>query len=98
MPLPHGRCTKLLSLGRNLKKSEEALQRTEKEMEENEKEMKNLTAELSTLEDKAAEVMNECRQAEVSPGSALSSWRSGRGIKSSLHATDPPSLLSTRLW
>ncbi|XP_053808271.1 structural maintenance of chromosomes protein 4 isoform X3 [Vidua chalybeata] len=49
---------------RNLKKSEEALQRTEKEMEENEKEMKNLTAELTTLEDKATEVMNECRQAE----------------------------------
>ncbi|NWU02289.1 SMC4 protein, partial [Urocynchramus pylzowi] len=49
---------------RNLKKSEEALQRTEKEMEENEKEMKNLTAELTALEDKATEVMNECRQAE----------------------------------
>ncbi|NXN85034.1 SMC4 protein, partial [Bombycilla garrulus] len=51
---------------RNLKKSQEALQRTEKEMEENEKEMKNLTAELKTLEEKAAEVMNECRQAEES--------------------------------
>ncbi|KAJ7425622.1 Structural maintenance of chromosomes protein 4 [Willisornis vidua] len=49
---------------RNLKKSEEALQRTEKEMEENEKEMKNLTAELTTLEDKATEVMNDCKQAE----------------------------------
>ncbi|NXS31198.1 SMC4 protein, partial [Pomatostomus ruficeps] len=49
---------------RNLKKSEEALQRTEKELEENEKEMKALTEELRTLEDKASEVMNECRQAE----------------------------------
>ncbi|NWT85951.1 SMC4 protein, partial [Lanius ludovicianus] len=49
---------------RNLKKSEEALQRTEKELEENEKEMKNLTAELTTLEDKASEVMDERRQAE----------------------------------
>uniref|UniRef100_A0A8C0Z9V2 Structural maintenance of chromosomes protein 4 n=1 Tax=Cyanistes caeruleus TaxID=156563 RepID=A0A8C0Z9V2_CYACU len=49
---------------RNLKKSEEALQRTEKEMEDNEKEMKNLAAELTTLEDKATEVMNECRNAE----------------------------------
>ncbi|NXR35042.1 SMC4 protein, partial [Zosterops hypoxanthus] len=54
---------------RNLKKSEEALRRTEKEMEENEKEMKKLTAELTTLEDKATEVMNECKQAEeVLPG------------------------------
>lgn len=40
-------------------------------MEENEKEMKNLTAELTALEDKATEVMNECKQAEVSPGSTL---------------------------
>lgn len=79
--LPRGRRTKIpsLSLGRNLKKSEEALKRTEKEMEENEKEMKNLTAELTTLEDKATEVMNECRQAEVSPGSTLGS----RGIRES---------------
>ncbi|NXU34269.1 SMC4 protein, partial [Drymodes brunneopygia] len=49
---------------RNLKKFQEDLQRTEKEMEENEKNMKNLTAELTTLEDKATEVMNECKQAE----------------------------------
>ncbi|NXB99510.1 SMC4 protein, partial [Orthonyx spaldingii] len=49
---------------RNLRKCEEALQRTEKELQENEREMKNLTAELTTLEDKASEVMNECRQAE----------------------------------
>nr|XP_030136276.3 structural maintenance of chromosomes protein 4 isoform X1 [Taeniopygia guttata]XP_030136277.3 structural maintenance of chromosomes protein 4 isoform X1 [Taeniopygia guttata]XP_030136278.3 structural maintenance of chromosomes protein 4 isoform X1 [Taeniopygia guttata] len=52
------------SADRNLKKSEEALQRTQKEIEENEKEMKNLTAELTTLEEKATEVMNECKQAE----------------------------------
>ncbi|NWI74325.1 SMC4 protein, partial [Dryoscopus gambensis] len=52
------------SADRNLKKSEEALQRTEKELEENEKEMKNLTAELTTLEEKASEVMDERRQAE----------------------------------
>ncbi|NXK89711.1 SMC4 protein, partial [Formicarius rufipectus] len=49
---------------RNLKKCEEALQRTGKEMEENEKELKNMTAELTTLEDRATEVMNECKQAE----------------------------------
>ncbi|NXF77085.1 SMC4 protein, partial [Sclerurus mexicanus] len=49
---------------RNLKKCEEALQRTEKEMEENKREMENLTAELTTLEDKATEVMNDCKQAE----------------------------------
>lgn len=71
-----------LCLGRNLKKSEEAVQRTEREMEENEKEMKKLTAEMTTLEDKATEVMNECKQAEVSPG------KSGRGVKSSLCPTD----------
>ncbi|NWW70386.1 SMC4 protein, partial [Climacteris rufus] len=49
---------------RNLKKFQEALERTEKEQEDNEKEMQKLTAELSTLEDKATEVMNECREAE----------------------------------
>ncbi|XP_050164447.1 structural maintenance of chromosomes protein 4 isoform X1 [Myiozetetes cayanensis] len=49
---------------RNLQKSEEALQRTQKEMEETEKDIKNLTAELSTLEEKATEVMNDCKQAE----------------------------------
>ncbi|NXY20114.1 SMC4 protein, partial [Atrichornis clamosus] len=49
---------------RNLKKSEEALQHTEKELENNEKEVKNLTAELTVLEEKATEVMNDCKQAE----------------------------------
>lgn len=46
-------------------------------MEENEKEMKKLTAEMTTLEDKATEVMNECKQAEVSPGSTLGSREQG---------------------
>ncbi|XP_010125416.1 PREDICTED: structural maintenance of chromosomes protein 4, partial [Chlamydotis macqueenii] len=49
---------------RNLKKSEEAVLRTEKEIEENEKEIKNLTAELTALEEKAAAVINDCKQAE----------------------------------
>ncbi|KFQ17846.1 Structural maintenance of chromosomes protein 4, partial [Merops nubicus] len=49
---------------RNLKKFKESVLRTEKEIEENNKEMKNLTEELTTLEDKATEVLNECRQAE----------------------------------
>ncbi|XP_061861791.1 structural maintenance of chromosomes protein 4 isoform X2 [Colius striatus] len=49
---------------RNLKKSEDSVLRTEKEIEVNEKAIKDLTEELTTLEDKATEVMNECRQAE----------------------------------
>ncbi|NXD80625.1 SMC4 protein, partial [Halcyon senegalensis] len=49
---------------RNLKKMEESVRRTEKEIEDNEKEIKKLTEELTTLEDKATEVLNECRQAE----------------------------------
>ncbi|NXT19183.1 SMC4 protein, partial [Syrrhaptes paradoxus] len=49
---------------RNLKKSEESLLRTEKEIENNEKEIKDLTEELTTLEDKATEVINDCRKAE----------------------------------
>uniref|UniRef100_A0A8C8VJ52 Structural maintenance of chromosomes protein n=1 Tax=Pelusios castaneus TaxID=367368 RepID=A0A8C8VJ52_9SAUR len=51
---------------RNLKKSEESVLRTEKEIGDNEKEMKDLTAELTTLEEKATEVMNNCKQAEES--------------------------------
>jgi len=51
---------------RNLKKSEDSLLRTEKEIKENEKEIKDLKEELTMLEDKAAEVVNDCRQAEVS--------------------------------
>ncbi|XP_009812381.2 structural maintenance of chromosomes protein 4 [Gavia stellata] len=49
---------------RNLKKSEESVLRTEKEIEDNEKVIKDLTEELTTLEDKATEVMNHCKQAE----------------------------------
>ena len=51
---------------RNLKKSEDSVLRTEKEIGDNEKEIKDLTEELTTLEDKAPEVLNDCRQAEVS--------------------------------
>ncbi|KFP96952.1 SMC4 protein, partial [Haliaeetus albicilla] len=54
---------------RNLKKSEESVLRTEKEIKNNEKEIKDLTEELTKLEDKAAEIINDCRQAEeVLPG------------------------------
>ncbi|XP_071608868.1 structural maintenance of chromosomes protein 4 isoform X1 [Heliangelus exortis] len=49
---------------RNLKKSEESVLRTEKEIKENEKAIKDLTQELTTLEDKATEVINSCKQAE----------------------------------
>ncbi|NXA23123.1 SMC4 protein, partial [Ibidorhyncha struthersii] len=49
---------------RSLKKSEESVLRTEKEIENNEKEIKDLTEELAVLEDKATEVMNDCKQAE----------------------------------
>ncbi|XP_075617752.1 structural maintenance of chromosomes protein 4 isoform X2 [Balearica regulorum gibbericeps] len=49
---------------RNLKKSEGCVLRTEKEIENNEKEIKDLTEELTTLEDKAAKVINDCKQAE----------------------------------
>ncbi|NXG73254.1 SMC4 protein, partial [Baryphthengus martii] len=49
---------------RNLKKSEESLRRTEKEIEDNKKEMKNFTEELTQLEDKATEVLNDCKGAE----------------------------------
>lgn len=49
-----------------MKKSEEAVLRTEKELGDNEKEIKDLTEELTVLEDKATEVMNERKQAEVS--------------------------------
>ncbi|NXX18903.1 SMC4 protein, partial [Podargus strigoides] len=49
---------------RNLKKCEESVLRTEKEIEGNEKKIKDLTEEMTALEDKAAAVMNDCRQAE----------------------------------
>ncbi|NWH65391.1 SMC4 protein, partial [Geococcyx californianus] len=50
---------------RHLKKSEEAVLRTEKEIAANKKKIKDLTEELTTLEDKAAEVINDCKQAEA---------------------------------
>ncbi|NXI91160.1 SMC4 protein, partial [Psophia crepitans] len=49
---------------RNLKKSDECVLRLEKEIESNEKKIKDFTEELTTLEDKAAAVLNDCRQAE----------------------------------
>ncbi|NWI24984.1 SMC4 protein, partial [Sula dactylatra] len=49
---------------RNLKKSEESLLGMEKEIQANEKEIKDLTEQLTLLEDKAAEVINDCRKAE----------------------------------
>lgn len=52
-------------LFRNLKKSEESVLRTEKETGDNEKEIDDLTKTLTTLEEKATEVMNECKRAEV---------------------------------
>lgn len=51
---------------RNLKKSQDAVLRTEKEIKSNEEEIKDLTEELTMLEDKATEVMKDCKQAEVS--------------------------------
>ncbi|KYO34038.1 structural maintenance of chromosomes protein 4 isoform X1 [Alligator mississippiensis] len=51
---------------RNLKKSEESVLRTEKETGDNEKEIDDLTKTLTTLEEKATEVMNECKRAEES--------------------------------
>lgn len=44
---------------------EESIFRTEKEMEETEKEIKKLMEELTVLEDQAAEVLSERKQAEV---------------------------------
>uniref|UniRef100_A0A7M4FW58 Structural maintenance of chromosomes protein n=1 Tax=Crocodylus porosus TaxID=8502 RepID=A0A7M4FW58_CROPO len=51
---------------RNLKKSEESVLCTEKEIGDNEKEIDDLTKMLTTLEEKATEVMNDCKQAEES--------------------------------
>ncbi|NXK07123.1 SMC4 protein, partial [Herpetotheres cachinnans] len=49
---------------RNMKKSEESVLRTEEEIEDNKKQMKDLTEELTTLEGKAIEVINDRKQAE----------------------------------
>lgn len=51
---------------RNLKKMEESILRTEKEMEETEEEIKKLMEDLTVLEDQAAKVLSERKQAEVS--------------------------------
>ncbi|XP_029472941.1 structural maintenance of chromosomes protein 4 isoform X2 [Rhinatrema bivittatum] len=49
---------------RNLKKAEESVIRTEKEIVDNEKDTMMLTDELKNLEEKATEVMKECKEAE----------------------------------
>ncbi|XP_062988100.1 structural maintenance of chromosomes protein 4 [Elgaria multicarinata webbii] len=51
---------------RKLKKSEDAVLRTEKEIEENKKNIRDLTEQLSTLEERAAEVINDSKNAEGS--------------------------------
>lgn len=55
----------LCTVFRNMKKSEDAVLSIEKEIEQNEKEMQDLMEQLSTLENRAAEVMNSCKKAEV---------------------------------
>ncbi|KAH0624117.1 hypothetical protein JD844_007511 [Phrynosoma platyrhinos] len=49
---------------RNLKKSEDAVLHTEKEIDENKKNIQDLTEQLSTLEERAAEVINDSKKAE----------------------------------
>uniref|UniRef100_A0A8C4TXZ9 Structural maintenance of chromosomes protein n=1 Tax=Falco tinnunculus TaxID=100819 RepID=A0A8C4TXZ9_FALTI len=49
---------------RNMKKSEESVLHTEKEIEGNKKQIEDLTEELTALEGKAIEVMNDRKQAE----------------------------------
>ncbi|XP_030071889.1 structural maintenance of chromosomes protein 4 isoform X2 [Microcaecilia unicolor] len=49
---------------RNIKKAEDSVIRTEKEIIDNEKDIVELTAELKNLEEKATEVMKECKEAE----------------------------------
>ncbi|XP_042314099.1 structural maintenance of chromosomes protein 4 isoform X2 [Sceloporus undulatus] len=49
---------------RNLKKSEDAVLHTEKEIDENKKNIQDLTEQLSTLDERAAEVMNDSKKAE----------------------------------
>ncbi|XP_028587254.2 structural maintenance of chromosomes protein 4 isoform X1 [Podarcis muralis] len=51
---------------RNLNKSEDAVLHTEKEIEENKKALQDLTEQLNTLEEKAAKVMNDSKEAEES--------------------------------
>lgn len=51
---------------RNLKKSEDAVLHTEKEIEENRKSIQDLTEQLSALDERAAEVINDSKKAEES--------------------------------
>ncbi|XP_062833576.1 structural maintenance of chromosomes protein 4 isoform X1 [Anolis carolinensis] len=49
---------------RNLKKSEDTVLRTEKEIEENKKNLQDLMEQLTAVEERAGEVMNESKKAE----------------------------------
>lgn len=51
---------------RNLKKAQDTVSRTEKEIKDTEKEVNDLTAELKSIEDKAAEVIQDTNAAEES--------------------------------
>ncbi|XP_013923418.1 PREDICTED: structural maintenance of chromosomes protein 4 isoform X1 [Thamnophis sirtalis] len=51
---------------RNLKKTEDAIVRTEKEIEENKNHMQTLKEQLTALDEKAAEVINNSKKAEES--------------------------------
>ncbi|MEE6501169.1 hypothetical protein FKM82_004087 [Ascaphus truei] len=51
---------------RNLKKADDSVVRTENEIIDNDKTIEELTEELKTLEERATEVMNNCKEAEGS--------------------------------
>uniref|UniRef100_A0A4W4FM78 Structural maintenance of chromosomes protein n=1 Tax=Electrophorus electricus TaxID=8005 RepID=A0A4W4FM78_ELEEL len=53
--------------GRNLKRSEEAVERLQSEIAENKKIMQELTEQLKMLEDQAGEIMKTCQEAEALP-------------------------------
>lgn len=53
---------------RNLKKAQDSVFRTEKEIKDTEKEVDDLTAEQKSIEDKAAEVVQNTNAAEVRLG------------------------------
>lgn len=55
-------------LFRNLKKAQDSVLQTEKEIKDTEKEVDDLTAELKSIEDKAAEVIQSTDAAEVRLG------------------------------
>lgn len=56
---------------RNLKKAQDSVCRTEKEIKDTEKEINDLKTELKNIEDKAEEVINNTKTAEVRCGSTL---------------------------